>query len=82
MNAGVPAVGEQSGIDDLLAAGILVVDGRELTGRDLLAAGVVSGRWQQLERELSDGLGLVAAQPPAMPRSQRPSAASAWSAGC
>lgn len=64
MNAGAPAVGEQQGIDDLLAAGILVVDGRELSGRDLLAAGVVSGRWQQLESELSVGLGLAAAQPP------------------
>ena len=65
MSAGGPAVDERIGVDDVLAAGILVVDGRELTGRDLLAAGVVSGRWQQLERELSTGLGLVAAQPPA-----------------
>lgn len=64
MSAGVPAVDARSGVADLLAAGILMVDGRELTGRDLLAAGVVSGRWQQLERDLSDGLGLVAAQPP------------------
>ena len=64
MNAGVPALGDQNGIDGLLAAGILVVDGRELSGRDLHAAGVVSGRWQQLERDLSDGLGLVAAQSP------------------
>ena len=64
MNAGVPALGDQNGIDDLLAAGILVVDGRELTGRDLLAAGVVSGRWQQLERDLSEGLGLVAGAAP------------------
>ena len=31
MNAGVPVVGEQHGIDGLLAAGILMVDGRELT---------------------------------------------------
>jgi hypothetical protein len=65
MSAGAPAVDARSGVDDLLAASILVVDGRELTGRDLLAAGVVSGRWLQLEGELSDGLGLVAAQPPA-----------------
>jgi hypothetical protein len=53
-----------SAIDDLLATVILSADGRELTGRDLLAAGVVSGRWQRLERELADGLGLVAAEPP------------------
>ncbi len=65
MNAGAPAVHDRSGVDDLLAADVLVVDGQELTGRDLLAAGVVSGRWQQLERELSEGLGLVAVQPPA-----------------
>ncbi|HYZ81848.1 MAG TPA: hypothetical protein VE571_11285, partial [Solirubrobacteraceae bacterium] len=50
-------------IEDLLAAVILAVDGQELTGRDLLAAGVVSGRWQRLERELAEGLGLVAAEP-------------------
>lgn len=54
------------GADDLLAAVILAVDGREVTGRDLLAAGIVSGRWPRLERELRDGLGLVAARlPPA-----------------
>ncbi|MDX6573104.1 MAG: hypothetical protein QOC86_2260 [Gaiellales bacterium] len=65
MSAGVPAVDRRNRIVELLAAEILVVDGRELTGRDLLAAGVLSGRWQQLERELTEGLGLVAAQPPA-----------------
>jgi hypothetical protein len=64
VSTGAPAVDARSGVDDLLAANILVADGRELTGRDLLAAGVVSGRWQQLERDLSEGLGLVTAQPP------------------
>lgn len=48
----------------LLGPAFLEVDGRELTGRELLAAGVVSGRWQRLERDLSEGLGLVAAQRP------------------
>ena len=42
VSAGSPAVDQRTGVDDLLAAGILAVDGRELTGRDLLAAGVVS----------------------------------------
>ena len=65
MNAGASSVDVRSGVDDLLAAPILVVDGRELTGRLLLAAGVVSGRWQQLEGDLCNGLGLVAERPPA-----------------
>lgn len=52
-------------VDGLLTASFLEVAGRELTGRDLLAAGVVSERWQQFERELSEGLGLVAAARPA-----------------
>lgn len=52
------------GADDLFGAAVLAVEGRELTGRDLLAAGIVSGRWPRLERELREGLGLVAAQPP------------------
>jgi hypothetical protein len=52
------------GVDNLLTAVFLAADGQELTGRDLLAAGVVSGRWQQLESELAEGLGLVAAGPP------------------
>jgi hypothetical protein len=47
-------------IDELLAATVLEVADRSLTGRDLLAAGVVSGRWQELESELAHGLGLVA----------------------
>jgi hypothetical protein len=51
-------------VEGMLAATMLAVEGRELTGRDLLAGGVVSGRWQQLERELSEGLGLLAAQSP------------------
>jgi hypothetical protein len=65
VNAGAPAVAARGGVDELLAADILIVDGRGLTGRDLLAAGVVSGRWQRLEGELADGLGLVSGQPPA-----------------
>lgn len=48
----------------LLATAFLEVGGRELTGRDLLAAGVVSGHWQRLERDLAGGLALVAAQRP------------------
>jgi len=51
-------------IEDLLSAVFLAADGRELTGRDLLAAGVVSGRWQRLESELAEGIGLIAAEPP------------------
>ena len=63
--AGARAADDARGsLDELLAAAILIVDGRELSGRDLLAAGVVSGRWQLLEREVSEGLELVAAEPP------------------
>jgi hypothetical protein len=49
---------------DLLQAAFLTVDGRDVTGRDLLAAGVVSGRWRELESGLSHGLGLVAVERP------------------
>ncbi|MGO9886236.1 MAG: hypothetical protein ACLPV4_24860, partial [Solirubrobacteraceae bacterium] len=49
----------------LLGSAFLEVDQRGLTGRDLLAAGVLSGRWQELESRLSEGLGLVAAECPA-----------------
>jgi hypothetical protein len=52
------------GVDELLATIVLEVDGRELTGRDLLAAGVVSGGWPRFENRLEQGLGLVAAQRP------------------
>lgn len=63
----------------LLAPVFLEVGGRELTGRDLLAAGVVSGRWQRLERELFEGLGLVAAQrPPAAETRQEVQAFRLW----
>jgi hypothetical protein len=48
----------------LLATAFLEVGGRELTGRDLLAAGVVSGHWQRVERDLAQGLALVAARRP------------------
>jgi hypothetical protein len=61
--SGEPAA-ELVDVDGLLAAVIVEVAGRALTGRDLVAAGVVSGRWQRLENELSEGLGLVAALPP------------------
>ena len=47
-------------VGSLLAASILDVDGGPLTGRDLLAAGIVAGRWQRLESELAEGLGLLA----------------------
>jgi hypothetical protein len=55
---------EHDGLADLLAAPVLVVDGDELTGRDLLAAGVVAGEWQRLETQLTEGLALVAREPP------------------
>lgn len=55
---------EHTGLAGLLAAPVLVVDGRELTGRDLLAAGVVSGEWQRLETRLARGLALVTREPP------------------
>jgi hypothetical protein len=64
VSADASANDRPSALDDLLASEILVVDGRELGGRDLLAAGIVSGRWQQLELELSEGIGLVAARAP------------------
>ena len=51
-------------VADLFGSVFLEVDQRGLTGRDLLAAGVVSGRWQELESRLSEGLGLVAAERP------------------
>jgi len=51
--------------DELLAATVLEVAGRELTARDLVAAGVVSGGWPVFEDRLAEGLGLVAAQRPA-----------------
>ena len=54
-------------IGALLTASILDVDGQPLSGRDLLAAGIVAGHWQRLERELEEGLGLVAADPVSKP---------------
>jgi hypothetical protein len=56
---------ELGGIEGLLATVVVLVDGRELTAREILAAGIVSGRWQQFENELSEGLGLVAVERPA-----------------
>jgi hypothetical protein len=47
----------------LLETTLLSVEGAPLTGRDLLAAGIVAGRWQRLEKELAEGLGLIAAEP-------------------
>ena len=65
MSSGAPVADDpRSGLEDLLAAAVVAVDGRDLTGRDLLAAGVVSGRWRSLEDDLRRGLGLVAAEPP------------------
>ena len=63
MTAGVDV--EQADVVELLSTGMLDVDGGALTGRDLLAAGVVSGRWQRLEMDLAEGLGLVAGEAPA-----------------
>lgn len=48
----------------LLKAPILTVAGEPLTGRDLVAAGTVSGRWSALEADLELGLVLRAASPP------------------
>ena len=62
--SGELGVAAPTGLEGMMAAVVLEVDGHELTGRDLVAAGVVSGRWQRLESELSEGLGLVAAQSP------------------
>jgi hypothetical protein len=63
--AGAPAADDARGsLDELLAATLVIVDGRERTGRDVLAAGVVSGEWVRIEQELSQGLGLVAAASP------------------
>jgi hypothetical protein len=62
--SGQPGVAAPAGLEGMMAAVVLEVDGHELTGRDLVAAGIVSGRWQRLESELSEGLGLVAAQSP------------------
>ena len=58
---GVAPPGELTAV---FARPVLRVDARAFSARDLLAAGVVSGRWQRLERELGDGLGLVGAAPP------------------
>ena len=55
---------DYSALQALMAAVVLEAGGRELTGRDLMAAGVLSERWLQLERELKEGLELVAGDPP------------------
>ncbi|HEX4034783.1 MAG TPA: hypothetical protein VHX66_10095 [Solirubrobacteraceae bacterium] len=47
----------------LLDTTLLSVDGAPFTGRELLSAGIVAGRWQRLERDLAEGLGLIAADP-------------------
>jgi hypothetical protein len=51
------------GLGGLLAQPVLTVAREDLTGRDLVAAGVVSGRWLQLEADLLAGLALSASQP-------------------
>ena len=40
----------------LLGATIVSAGGRDLTGRDLVTAGALSGRWRRLEADLVDGL--------------------------
>jgi hypothetical protein len=47
----------------LMDAPFVSVRGEECSGRDLLAAGAVSGRWERLERELALGLSLVDEEP-------------------
>jgi hypothetical protein len=64
VSAGAQATDGGGALEALLSAAVLAVDGRELSGRDLVAAGVVSGRWPRLEHELREGLGRVAAAPP------------------
>jgi len=59
-----PPQADSSALQALMAAVVLEAGGRELTGRDLVAAGVVSERWLRLERELTEGLELVAGDPP------------------
>ena len=54
-SAGDPAAALRS----LLAAPVAAVSGRPITGRDLAAAGALSGRWAQLEDDLSRGLGAL-----------------------
>ena len=55
----------------LLAAPILTVDGTPLTGRELVAAGTVSGRWPALEADLRLGLLLCDEDAPADERIDR-----------
>jgi hypothetical protein len=47
----------------LLAAPIVTVGRAELSGRDLVAAGVVSGRWPQFEADLMGGLAASDTEP-------------------
>jgi hypothetical protein len=51
-------------LEALMDAPFVVVGGVECSGRDLVAAGAVSGRWAQLERELAAGLAAVDATAP------------------
>jgi hypothetical protein len=51
------------GLGGMLGQAVLTVGREELSGRDLVAAGVVSGRWPRLESDLLLGLALSASQP-------------------
>jgi hypothetical protein len=46
----------ESGLRGLLAAPVVTVSGRAWAGRDLVTAGVISGRWRELEDELAAGI--------------------------
>jgi hypothetical protein len=48
----------------LLCDTIVTVDTRPFTARDIVAAGALSGRWHELERELARGLATVRQQRP------------------
>lgn len=52
-----------SSLEDLLGATVLTVSGRDCLGRDLLAAGILSGRWLTLEGDLLRGLALCREAP-------------------
>jgi hypothetical protein len=51
-----PGEGAGEALQSLLASEVVSVEERVSTGRDLVAAGVVSGRWLELERDLLAGL--------------------------
>jgi hypothetical protein len=49
-------VGATENLRSLLGATVITVAGRDWTGRDLVTAGALSGRWRMLETDLARGL--------------------------